>query len=117
MKSLKDVLTNLIGEQLSAATFVQDYLQVDFNGHRLTVFVPMEVRARGLAWVSGHPDFRNQLCDLIGESVAAVDCRPEQLILSFAEARDICISLHDDVYVGPEAITFQPRNESGLWVI
>ena len=31
-------LQMLIGEQLSAVTFVQDYLQLHFDGPRLTVF-------------------------------------------------------------------------------
>ena len=116
MKPFNEALVFLVGEQLSAVTFGQGCVQAHFDGHLLTLFVAIEVTAKGGRWSSGDPDFRNQLCNLIGKIVVGTECSPESLGIGFADGDAIRISLRDDAYVGPEALTFQLRDDSRLWV-
>jgi hypothetical protein len=57
-------LQMLIGEQLSAVTFVQDYLQLQFDGPRLTVFSHPVVMLGDKTFHWGKPGFRDALCTI-----------------------------------------------------
>ena len=52
----------LRGEQLSAVTFVQDYLQLWFDGPGINVTNPLTVHAGRLSVTSWQPGFRDALC-------------------------------------------------------
>ncbi len=59
-------LQMLIGEQLSAVTFVQDYLQLHFDGPRLTVFSHTVVRLGDQIFMGASPVFV-MLCATISQ--------------------------------------------------
>jgi hypothetical protein len=62
-------LQMLIGEQLSTVTFVQDYLQLHFDGPRLTVFSHPVIRSGEQTFSDGKPGFRDALCNNIAKKV------------------------------------------------
>src|SRR5215813_4606640 len=62
-------LQMLIGEQLSAITVVQDYLQLHFDGPRLTVFSHVIVSLGDQVFHGGKPGFRDALCNNIAKKV------------------------------------------------
>jgi hypothetical protein len=97
----------LIGEQLSAVTFVQDYLQLHFDGPRLTVFSHPVVRVGGKTFHWGKPGFRDALCNNIAKKVTAAQVAyGDSIVIRFADGSTIKISLKDEDYSGGEAVNF-----------
>jgi hypothetical protein len=100
-------LQMLIGEQLSAVTFVQDYLQLHFDGPRLTVFSHPVVMLGDETFHWGKPGFRDALCNNIAKEVTEAqvaygDC----IAIRFADGSTIKIFLKDHGCPGGEAVNF-----------
>lgn len=96
----------LLGEQLSSVTFMQDYLQLAFDGPVLSVFMPVSVRSSGLEICSGDERFRNALCAQIAKRVEDIALQSgDALTIRFEDGSDISVSLRLDDYSGPEAFT------------
>src|SRR5262245_18350546 len=88
------LLQMLIGEQSSAVTFVQDYVQLHFDGLRLTVFSHAVVMRgdKNLHW--GEPGFRDALCNNIAKKVTeARVAHGDSIAIRFADGSTIKIPL------------------------
>lgn len=79
------LLLALIGEELASVVFVRDYLQLDFDGPRLSLFVWPQVTTDAQARQICDPGYRDSLCSLIGHPVRAI-----------AEDPDTGLTLHFD---------------------
>ncbi len=102
---MSDPFKQLEGEQLGAVTFVQDYLQLHFDGPAINVYMPISVQAGGATVRSGDIQFRNVLCGQIAKIVRSVSFqKAEALTLTFNDDSRIAISLRAEDYSGPEAI-------------
>jgi hypothetical protein len=100
-------LQMLIGEQLSAVTFIQDYLQLHFDGPRLTIFSPAVVRLGDQTFPRGKPGFRDALCNNIAKKITeARVAYGDSISISFADGSTIKISLKNEDYSGGEAVNF-----------
>lgn len=100
-----DLFKQLYGMQLSAVTFVQDYLQLWFDGPGINVTNPLTVQSGQASVVSWQPGFRDALCSQIAKIVAAVECRAgEALIIRFEDSSQLSISLREQDYTGAEAL-------------
>ena len=100
-------LQMIIGAQLSAVTFVQDYVQLHFDGPRLTVFShPVVIRGdQTFHW--GKPGFRDALCNSIAKKVTKAQIAyGESIAIAFVDGSVIKIPLKDEDYVGAEAVNF-----------
>jgi hypothetical protein len=97
----------LIGEQLSAVKLVQDYLQLYFDGPRLTVFSHAVVRVGNQTFPGGKPGFRDALCNNIAKKVTAAQVAyGDSIAISFADGSMIKISRKDDSCLGGESVNF-----------
>lgn len=67
-----DYFKSLIGEQLSSVEFVQDYLQLHFDGNTLTFYSWPIVTLNEKQYMVGDLDYRNKLCSIIGKKVTKV---------------------------------------------
>ena len=95
----------LRGEQLSAVTFVQDYLQLWFDGPGINVTNPLTVQTGQASVTSWQPGFRDALCSQIAKIIAAVECRDgEAFIIRFEDGSQLSISLRKQDYTTPEAL-------------
>jgi hypothetical protein len=106
MSDAETAFDTLTGTQLSAITFVMDYVQCDFVKAKLTAYTPPIVRSDGQTWTRADPGWRDALCERIGVVVRFVVNAGEELRVTFADDSEIAISLRDEDYVGPEAFTF-----------
>jgi hypothetical protein len=109
-------LEPIIGKQLSAVVFVQDYVQLQFDGSGLTaVTLPtVEVGEKQLAW--GMPGYRDLLCERIGKLVTAASVTEgQQIRIEFDDGSRIAISLKDEDYQTAEAAVFH-NGPSKTWV-
>lgn len=105
--TLASDIQTLVGRQLGAVTFVQDYWQLAFDGPVLTIFTRTTIQSPESSVSIDHPNFRNQLCGCIGKIVRSADFNEDQcLVLGFDNEIKIEISVHQCDYVGPEALIF-----------
>jgi hypothetical protein len=101
-------LQQIVGEQLSAVTFVQDYLQLHFDGPILNALTVVTVTSPEGQARSGEDQFRNLLCSCISKQVCGVDIREhDALLIRLADGSSVSVSLRDEDYCGPEAVTFR----------
>jgi hypothetical protein len=110
-----DVQTNflqpIVGEYLSAVTFVMDYVQLDFSGARLTALTLPTVHVGGKVWTSVDSGWRDSLCERIGVTVQTALVRDEELGINFEDGACFSISLKLVDCRGPEAFNFSPLNK------
>jgi len=98
------IFDELVDEQLSAVTFVQDYLQLWFDGPGINVTNPLTVTTTAETITSWDRGFRDVLCGQIAKVVSCVTRRPDlSLIIEFRDGSSLSISLRKEDYTGPEA--------------
>ncbi|MBB5341294.1 hypothetical protein [Tunturiibacter gelidoferens] len=96
------------GQELSSVTFVQDYLQLDFNGPVLTLYHWPEVFRTEGSYAFGEPEYRDVLCAQIGESANTTSLVTGlALEIEFENGVILRSSLRDEDYEGPEAGLFR----------
>ncbi|MFG2044964.1 hypothetical protein [Dactylosporangium sp. NPDC048998] len=65
------LLAALIGEELASVIFIRDYVELDFDGPRLSVYVwPRVAVGTDIRRISD-PGYRDALCALIGHTVTS----------------------------------------------
>ncbi len=111
-----DPLAQIVGEQLSEVTFVQDYVQLAFDGPRLTAITCPRVFVSGRWFNWGEAGYRDALCGQIAKVLRAGTTHDGQEIrLEFMDDTVISISLRDEGYRGPEAAYFVPIDKTTPW--
>ena len=103
-----DPFKQLESEQLSSVEFVQDYLQLRFDGPTINVMNPILVVSGGRQARTGEDQFRNALCEQITKIVRYVNVVEEKsLDIGFEDGSTISISLKlEDYNKGPEAVYY-----------
>jgi hypothetical protein len=97
-------LSRIVGEQLSAVVFVQDYLQLQFDGPTLTLLTRISVRSSGgEAVAEGAAGWRDALCGQITRIVKAVRINEGDLVVDFADGSAISASIRPEDYRCAEA--------------
>ena len=96
--------SKLVGEQLSSVEFVQDYVQLHFDGRTITVFIWPEIKIKNSIFRFGEIEYRNMLCNLIGIELEDLFLQDKAfLVLQFKDEKGvICINLSP---TNPEIVT------------
>ncbi|HEY0975844.1 MAG TPA: hypothetical protein VGE21_00120 [Flavobacteriales bacterium] len=103
--STEELLQELHGEQLSAVTFVQNHLQLWFDGPGINITNPLTVLTESVSVTSWQPGFRDALCAQITKIVAETEIRDgEAFIIRFKDGSLLSVSLRHQDYTSPEAI-------------
>ena len=110
------ILTKLNGQQLSAVSFVMDYIQLHFESAILTAYVWPQVKDKAALLSAGNSHYKDALCDCIGAIVAECFEDEERLSIEFENGVVIEISLREADQVGPEAAMFSDKN-SDEWEV
>ena len=103
----------LIGEQLSAITFVQDYLQLDFDGNRITGYIWPTVRSQDATIRFGSPGFRDALCHVISSVVEDVIESESLIELRFHSGISFSFRLADFPQQEGDRVAF--NSQEGEW--
>jgi hypothetical protein len=99
------IFEQLRGEQLSAVTFVQDYLQLWFDGPGINVTNPLTVQSGRTSVTSWQSGFRDTVCAQITKIVASVEIREgKAFVIRFEDGSELSVSLREQDYTSPEAI-------------
>jgi hypothetical protein len=111
-----DVLAELVGEQLSEVAFVMDYVQLVFDGRRITTYVWPVVHAAKEARIYD-PGYRDSLCTFIAKSVTSVDeFLDAGLLIEFGESGSISVPLKADAdFRLPEMVEYHGREN--VWTV
>ena len=105
----------IVGEKLSAITFVMDYWQLQFDGPTINALTQVKVSADGSVLRDGDDQFRNLICGQIGKIVAEVAiANSESFAITFEDRSSISISLKAEDFVGPEAIVFYSSGQTAV---
>jgi hypothetical protein len=112
--TLSDAIQSLIGASLSSVEFVQDYVQLRFDGPCLTAYTHPRIRTHAelLSW--NGPGYRDALCSQIGQPVESASVNSEELLINFKDL-SVSVSLLSEDYEGPEALQFSIE-EREIWV-
>jgi hypothetical protein len=111
-------LTRLLREQLSAITFVRDYVQLHFDGPVISAFSLPKVTVDGKAVSFGEAGYRDALCSRIGLPVLMAFVDPEEeMRIGFSDGSWISVSLKAEGRVVAEAAVYQDQqtNEWASW--
>ena len=114
--ALPDGLRELIGLQLSSVEFVQDYIQLHFDGPTLTAYTWPTVSKGSSVLSRGQSGYRDAICEPIGRLISQIEFQPESFGLVFDNKTIVRISLRDEDYRGPEAIQLS-LSDYRTWVI
>jgi hypothetical protein len=96
MKNLASGLAahrSIRGNHLGAVTFVQDYVQLAFDGPGLTVLTCPSVRVGNQLWEPGAPFYRDRLCEQITKIVSDVELTEEMIAIVFKDGSRIEVPL------------------------
>jgi len=101
------VISAIVGEELTAVEFVQDYLQLRFDGPLLTLYAWPHVLLSEYSVAFGEPEYRNSLCAQIGEEVVKASLEEgKALTIEFENGAVLGLSLREEDLDGPGAGTF-----------
>jgi hypothetical protein len=110
-------LERLKGRNLSAVTFVHDYLQLQFDGPSLNIFVWPRIMVSAKSVSFGMQGYRDTLCGQIAKTVGgAVVEADTNLRLFFTDGSMIEVPLSPASRRGPESVVFQDGDGSfSVW--
>ena len=93
--------------QLSSVEFVQDYVQLRFDGPYLSAFARPIVKMGETKFEYGTPGYCDALCERIGRVVRSVSINENQgIFIDFDDGANISISLEAQDRQGAEAAVF-----------
>ncbi|WP_133999223.1 hypothetical protein [Dinghuibacter silviterrae] len=78
-----DHLKIIKGEQLSSVIFMQDYLQLDFDGNLISCYKWPKVTLNRVGHSFGDLEYRNAICDLISLEVIDVISTSVEVLIEF----------------------------------
>ncbi len=94
----------IVGEELKAVEFVEDFLQLRFETPLLTLYDWPHVLLPDFSVAFGEPEYRNALCSLLGEEVSAASLEEgSALTIEFANGMVLGLSLREEDVDGPES--------------
>jgi hypothetical protein len=101
----------VIGEELKAVEFVEDFLQLRFDGPLFTLYGWPHVLLADFSVAFGEPEYRNALCAQIGEKVVRASLEEgDSLTIEFENGTVFGLSLREEDLDAPEAGSY---SESG----
>ena len=106
-------LDAIIGQQLSSVEFVQDYVQLHFDGPYIIAFTWPVVESGGEVLRFGERRYRDALCDRISRKVrTALISGGNAVTIEFDDGGTIRISLKQEDRAGQEAILYRAGSKA-----
>lgn len=110
-------LAEIIGQPMSAVSFVHDYVELHFDGKILRALTRPSVASDRDQLAFPEPGSRDALCELIGKRVVNVILRETECIeVRFGSNASVRVPLSDAERTGPEAAHFVPGDDQPIEV-
>jgi hypothetical protein len=104
----------VIGEALKAVEFVEDFLQLRFDGPLFRLYVWPHVLLADFSVAYGEPEYRNALCAQIGEKVVQASLEEgDALTIEFENGTVFGLSLREEDLEGPESGSYSETGDAG----
>jgi hypothetical protein len=108
MSDFERSIESLAGQELSAVSFVRDYVEFHFDGPVLRALTNPRVELDRKSASFPEPGARDLLCMLIGRTVREVTASDGVHIrLTFEDGAVLTVPLDEESHVGPEGAHFQ----------
>ncbi len=105
-----DPLQDIVGSDLTAVTFILNYVQLQFDGRTISALTPITTRAAGVIATSGDSEFPSVLVGQISKRVATATAEKGKAVtIAFDDGSQIELSLKEHDYPGPEAVIVQGK--------
>ena len=115
-KEILAALRTIKGHQLGAVTFVQDYVQLAFDGPALTAYNCPFVWVSGRVWEPATDSYRDRLCEQITKIVSEVELNAEKLSIAFDDGSRIEVSLRVKAGCAEAAVFTDPdKGYTAVW--
>ena len=116
-QTLYEALQRVVGKPLLSVDFVEDYVQLEWQGSFLTAYTAPKVLEGGIEYGFESPDYRRVMHKLEGQVLSNVDViLGNKISFLFSSSTLLTVSLRDADYLGPEAVQFGGV-DSLLWVV
>lgn len=116
-KSSKNALGAIIGNQLSGVLFIQDYVQLQFDGPGLTALNWPTVTVGESDYTFGMSDYRNVLCERITKIVRRASVIERQEIrIELEDESSISIALTAPEDSGRSEMAIFDNGDADFWV-
>lgn len=103
----------IIGEELVAVEFVQDYLQLRFAAPLFTLYAWPHVLFPDFSVACGEPEYRNALCAQLGEKVVMASLEEgDALTIEFENGTVFGLSLREEDLDGPESGSYSETGDA-----
>lgn len=104
------------GRQLGAVTFVQDYVQLAFDGPGLTAYNCPSVWINGQVWEPMTHSYRDRLCEQITKIVSEVELTADKIAIVFEDGSRIEVPLRVEAGCAEAAMFTDPATGyMGVW--
>ena len=103
----------VIGDELRAVEFVEDFLQLRFDGPLLTLYAWPHVLLADFSVAYGEPEYRNALCAQIGEKVVQASLEEgDALTIEFENGSVFGLSLREEDLDGPDSGSYSETGDA-----
>ena len=103
----------IVGEELKAVEFVEDFLQLRFETPLLRLYNWPHVLLTDFSVAYGEPEYRNALCAQIGEKVAQASLEEgDALTIEFESGTVLGLSLREEDLDGPESGSYSETGDA-----
>src|ERR1700753_726428 len=97
-------VSGIVGGELKAVEFVEDFLQLRFDAPLLKLYNWPHVLLADFSVAFGEPEYRNALCSQIGEKVVQGSLEEgDALTIEFENGTVFGLSLREEDLDGPES--------------
>jgi hypothetical protein len=97
-------VSTIIGEELVAVEFVEDYLRLRFAAPLFTLYAWPHLLFPDFSLAYGEPEYRNALCAQIGDKVTTASLEEgDALTIEFENGTVVGLSLREEDVDGPES--------------
>lgn len=112
-----ETIGSIIGQIVSAVCFVQDYVEIHFDGPILRCLRSPLVESKGFAGTFPQKGSRDALCSLIGEKLLSLQVNDRvRLVAGFTSGARLVVALGPDREASLEALHFVPRTGGPIQV-
>lgn len=117
LPNTEDALKPIKKKTLRSVEFVQDYVQLRFDGPTLTAYTWPHLTVGAKTFSLGNESYKEALCAQIGIQVRDTSVvQGRDLTIFFEDGAILTVSLRGEDYRGPEAVQFV-SDDGSVWIV
>lgn len=94
-KTLSEALRALLAAPIASVVFVEDYVQIEASGSRLTILEPLRLEGKRETLCSGDSSFADELKSCLGASIEDIRADENQVAVRLSNGKTLRIALSE----------------------